>query len=201
MLTQGISMWLTARAGGGGEGRREERGGSALLPRNGGKLQVGTALAGVSSHLQTKLPLLMVITIQSRPASPLVWFSSPGDPPLRSSDLSPVQMLTIFFSVNTIYPIPLPLPLSLLPLPPLLIHLSIYVHFHNPRDFSVSIRVFSWLYPLQRRLSFQFCSKFEGWVNNDHPPWPAIDRDVWNTMRNEIFRIPSSLNHIKRRIA
>lgn len=118
MLTQGISMWLTARAGGGGGGRREERGGSALLPRNGGKLQVGTALAGVSSHLQTKLPLLMVITIQSRPASPLVWFSSPGDPPLRSSDLSPVQMLTIFFSVNTIYPIPLPLPLSLLPLPP-----------------------------------------------------------------------------------
>lgn len=64
------------------------------------------------------------------------------------------------------YTSPPPLPSPFLPL---LIHLSIYVHFHNPARFFSFHPGLSRLYPLQRRLSLQFCSKFERWVNNDHP--------------------------------
>ena len=124
MLTQGISMWLTARAGrvgtrGRGRGRKRE--GGECSPATKWREIVGRN--GSARRFEPFANQIAIIdgnnhTVETISLSPLlVWFL-PLAIPLRSSDLSPVEMLTIFFSVNTAPPSP---PLTII-IP--LIHLS-----------------------------------------------------------------------------
>lgn len=95
----------------------------------------------------------MVITIQSRPAfppSPLPPCSR-FFPSSRPSDLSPVQMLTIFFSVNTIHPL---FPHSAA---------NSFVHLRPPTSNPIFQFSSASLELQYHATTFQFCSKFEGW--------------------------------------
>lgn len=143
MLTQGISMWLTARAGGGQEDRRGE--GSALLPRKWREI-VGrngsgrrfepfanqiAIIDGNNHTVETSLPPALV-------SSPFALFRS-----IAGSNVNNILFCQYYppYTPSPTFP------------PPPLIHLSIYV--------PLPIRFFSFL----ARVASIICSKSEGWVS------------------------------------
>lgn len=205
MLTQGISMWLTARAGRGGGGgweRRRERGECSpaakwreIVGRNGSGRRFepfANQIAIIDGNNHTVETSLSPGLVFFPWRSPFALFRS-----IAGSNVNNILFCQYYLPYTS-----LPSPSLLLPpsLPPLLIHLSIYVHFHNPARFFSFHPSLNRLYPLQRRISFQFCSKFEGWINNDHPSYAGhwsrrvdAERDdipyffLWIISREELY--------------
>lgn len=153
MLTQGISMWLTARAGGGGQEDRQGEG-SALLPR---KWREIVGRNGSGRRFEPFANQIAIIdgnnhtvetSLSPLPPSPLLSFL-PLFAPFRSIAGSNVNNILLC----QYYPPPFS------PTPPL-IHLSIYVPPTSNPIFQFSSASLELQY---HATTFQFCSKFEGW--------------------------------------
>lgn len=154
MLTQGISMWLTARAGGGGQEDRQGEG-SALLPR---KWREIVGRNGSGRRFEPFANQIAIIdgnnhtvetSLSPLPPSPLLSFL-PLFAPFRSIAGSNVNNILLC----QYYPPPFS------PTPPL-IHLSIYVPPLPIRFFSFLARVSSCSI-MRRRFNFAANSRDGG---------------------------------------